>query len=374
MRCGTLIAHAAGSAYTDRMAVPAIGNTSPAVKATRCMRAALTQSLAEQCAAIALGHIRQEYPNRLDQTLEGPQDLLAPSTLHPIFFGSYDWHSCVHSHWMLARLLRRFPDLPQARPIRAHFDAAFTPRNVAGECAYFHRPGAGGFKRPYGWAWLLKLHTELRALDARWAEILAPLADIIVARFRAWLPLAPYPVRVGTHFNTAFGLRLSFDHAEATGDAAFADQLRNAARLWYGDDRNCPAWDEPGGDDFLSPALIEAECLRRLLPEAFPAWFERFLPRLADGQPATLFRPAVVADRNDGRTAHLDGLNLSRAWCFRALAAALPAPHPARPRLAAAAEAHLRAALPHIADDYMGAHWLASFVVLATDEAGRGSP
>jgi hypothetical protein len=330
---------------------------------------ALARDLAAHCAAIALGHVRQEYPNRLDQTLAGPDDLLPPSQLHPIFFGSFDWHSCVHSHWLLARLLRRFPSQAQAEKIRAHFDMSLTTEKVAGECAYFHRPTAGGFKRPYGWAWLLKLHTELLALHAPWAANLAPLADIIVARFKAWLPLAPYPVRVGTHFNTAFGLRLAFDHAEATGDGAFAAQLCAAAERWYGADRNCPAWDEPGGDDFLSPALIEAECVRRLLPEEFPAWFENFLPRLADGEPEILFRPAIVADRSDGRTAHLDGLNLSRAWCFRALAAALPAPHPARARMRHAAQDHLSAALPHIADDYMGSHWLATYVVLATDEA-----
>lgn len=327
----------------------------------------LTPELAAHCAEIALGHVRQEYPNRLDQTLNGPDDLLAPHQLHPIFFGSYDWHSCVHSHWMLARLLHRFPMLAQAERIRAHFDDSFTPANAAGECAYFHRPGAGGFRRPYGWAWLLKLHAELHLHAAPWADALAPLADIIVGRFRAWLPKAPYPVRVGTHFNTAFGLRLAFDHAEAIGDHAFAAELREAARRWYGTDANCPAWDEPGGDDFLSPALIEAECFRRLLPDAFAAWFEKFLPRLADGEPAVLFRPAVVADRSDGRTAHLDGLNLSRAWCFRALAAALPA-HPAAARMRRAAQAHLDAAMAHIDDHYMGAHWLASYVVLATDE------
>lgn len=325
---------------------------------------AFTQPLAEHCAAIALGHVRQEYPNRLDQTLGSAADLLAPHQLHPIFFGSYDWHSCVHSHWLLARVLRRFPASAHAGRIRAHFDRAFTADNVAGECSYFHRPTAGGFKRPYGWAWLLKLYTELRLLDAPWAGNLRPLADIIVARFLVWLPRAPYPIRVGTHFNTAFGLRLAADHADADADHALKAALREAARRWYGADEGCLAWDEPGGDDFLSPALIEAECFRRLLPDAFPAWFEKFLPRLAEGEPRILFRPAIVADRSDGRTAHLDGLNLSRAWCFRALAAG----HPAGARLTEAAAAHLDAALPHIADDYMGAHWLGSYVALATDE------
>lgn len=327
----------------------------------------LTPALADQCATIALGHVRREYPNRLDQTLDGAGDLLPPSALHPIFFGSYDWHSCVHSHWMLARLARRFPDLPTTPAIRALFDENFTASKVAAECAYFQRPSAGGFKRPYGWAWLLKLHTELRHFEPAWAAALAPLAEIVVRRFQAWLPNATYPVRVGTHFNTAFGLRLAADHADATANAPFAALLRDTAIRWYGEDRDCPAWDEPGGDDFLSPALIEAACMRRLLPARdFAPWFGKFLPRLAGGEPATLFRPAIVADRADGRTAHLDGLNLSRAWCFRALASAAPDPGP----LLHAAEDHLGAALAHIADDYMGAHWLASYVVLALDEAG----
>jgi hypothetical protein len=325
----------------------------------------LDPALADHCATIALGHVRQEYPNRLDQTLEDAADLLSPSRLHPIFYGSYDWHSCVHSHWMLARLLHRFPALPSGPAIQKLFDENVTAAKVAAECAYFQRPSAGGFKRPYGWAWLLKLHAELRRLDAPWAATLEPLAAIIVRRFTAWLPNATYPVRVGTHFNTAFGLRLAADHAEATGNVPFATLLRDTALRWYGDDRACPAWDEPGGDDFLSPALIEAECMRRLLPaDDFAPWFKEFLPRLAQGEPARLFRPAIVADRADGRTAHLDGLNLSRAWCFRALAAALPAPD----RLLRSAEEHLDAALSHIADDYMGAHWLGSYVVLALDE------
>jgi hypothetical protein len=329
----------------------------------------LTESLAATCAGIALGHVGREYPNRLDQTLGSAADLLPPSALHPIFYGSFDWHSCVHSHWMLARLLDRFPSLPQAPAIANLFHANFTAEKVAAECAYFNRPTAGGFKRPYGWAWLLKLHAELLAHDAPWAATLAPLAEIVVQRFATWLPNATYPVRVGTHFNTAFGLRMAADHADATANAPFAALLRATAQRWYGEDANCPAWDEPGGDDFLSPALIEAECMRRLLPpKTFAPWFANFLPNLASGAPKTLFRPAIVADRSDGKTAHLDGLNLSRAWCFRSLAATLPAGHAARAPMQQAATQHIEAALSHIAEDYMGEHWLASYVVLALDE------
>ncbi|TCH98623.1 DUF2891 domain-containing protein [Roseococcus sp. SYP-B2431] len=329
----------------------------------------LTAATAETFAAIALGHVRREYPHKPDHVLDGPADLRAPRALHPIFHGSYDWHSCVHGHWMLARLLRHFPGLPSAAAIRALFDSQFTPEKVAGECAYLAAPSAAGFKRPYGWAWLLKLAEELTRLeDPRWAASLAPLAEVFAQRFRDFLPRATYAVRVGTHFNTAFGLRMAADYADATRDEALAGLLRATARRWYGADADCPAWGEPGGDDFLSSALIEAECMRRLLPAAeFGPWFDRFLPRIASAEPATLFRTATVSDRTDGKIAHLDGLNLSRAWCWRSLAAALPPEDPRRPLLLETAGRHLAAGLPAIASDYMGEHWLASFATLALD-------
>jgi hypothetical protein len=334
-------------------------------------RQRLTADLAERFARIALGHVRREYPNNPDHALAGPEDARTPSALHPIFHGSYDWHSCVHGHWMLARLLRRFPEMPAAAAIRALFDAQFTADKVAGECAYLRRPTARGFKRPYGWAWLLKLAEELALQeDPRWSWTLAPLAEIFAQRFRDFLPIATYPVRVGTHFNTAFGLRMAADYAEAARDATLATLLRDTARRWYGADADCPAWGEPSGDDFLSPALIEAECMRRLLPaDAFAPWLACFLPRIAEGEPAVLFQPAVVTDRSDGKIAHLDGLNLSRAWCWRAIAAALPAEDARRAIAEQAAARHLAVGLPHIAGDYMGEHWLASFAVLAL-EAG----
>ncbi|MCJ2069137.1 DUF2891 domain-containing protein [Methylobacterium sp. J-030] len=331
------------------------------------MAPALTPERAGRFAALALGHVTREYPNKPGHVLAGPEDARTPAALHPVFYGSYDWHSCVHAFWLLARVLRLFPDGAEAGAIRARFDAQLTPGKVAGECASFGRPDARGFERPYGWAWLLKLADELARLpEPRWAGALAPLAGIVVRRFRDFLPLAAYPVRVGTHFNTAFALRLAADYAEGAGDAALRALLLQKAERWYGADEACPAWGEPGGDDFLSSALIEAECMRRLLPpERFGPWFDRFLPDLAAGRPATLFRPAAVTDRSDGKIAHLDGLNLSRAWCFRALAGALPPADPRRPLLIAAAEVHLAAGLPHVAGDYMGEHWLATFALLA---------
>ncbi|ONG45688.1 hypothetical protein BKE38_26225 [Pseudoroseomonas deserti] len=325
----------------------------------------LTAAEAARLAAIALGHVEREYPNKPDHTLASPADARTPSQLHPVFYGSYDWHSCVHSYWLLARLLRLFPEGDKAPAIRALFDRAFTADKVAAECAYLKAPTARGFKRPYGWAWLLKLAAELHRLpEPRWSQSLQPLTDIFAQRYRDFLPIAPYPVRVGTHFNTAFGLRMAADYAETTGDEALLTLLRDTARRWYGDDADCPAWGEPSGDDFLSSAMIEAECMRRLLPPAeFAAWFPRFLPRLSDRKPATLFAPASVTDRSDGKIAHLDGLNLSRAWCFRALATAVPDATAAV--LRQAADEHYAAALPHLSGDYMGEHWLATYALLA---------
>ncbi|ACA15266.1 conserved hypothetical protein [Methylobacterium sp. 4-46] len=333
------------------------------------MQTGLTPDRASRFAALTLGHVTREYPYLPGLVLTGPQDARPPAALHPIFHGSFDWHSCVHGYWLLARLLAREPAAPWAESVRTLFDHSLVPAKVAGECATLSAPAAARFERPYGWAWLLKLAEALARLpEPRWAEALAPLTALIAARIREILPVSPYPVRVGTHFNTAFALRLAADYAEGAGDSALTGRLLAMAWAWYGADAACPAWGEPSGDDFLSSALIEAECMRRLLPpERFLPWFARFLPDLAAGQPETLFRPATVADRGDGKIAHLDGLNLSRAWCLRALARALPQDDPRVPPMRAAAEAHLAASLPHLADHYMGAHWLASFAVLALE-------
>ncbi|MCG7361109.1 DUF2891 domain-containing protein [Roseomonas sp. ACRSG] len=324
----------------------------------------LDETLAAKLARIALGHVTREYPNKLDHVMAGPEDARGPRDLHPIFFGSFDWHSCVHSYWMLARLLRRFPGMAPAAEIRALFDAQFTAANVEAERAYLRRPTARGFERPYGWGWLLKLAAELPPPHA---ETLSPLAGMMAERFLNFLPRATYPTRVGTHYNSAFAFCLAADYAAAVSHQPLAAMLRDTARRWFGEDADCQAW-EPGGDDFLSSALVEAECMRRLLPEgAFLPWFGRFLPRLAQRQPATLFHPATVSDRTDGKIAHLDGLNLSRAWCWRSIAAALPEADPRRALALETAEVHLQSALPHVAGDYMGEHWLASFAVLALE-------
>lgn len=323
----------------------------------------LTAALASRLARVALGHVGQEFPQKLDQVLEGPADLLRPAVLHPVFHGSFDWHSCVHAHWLLARLLRRFPALPEAPAIAARFDAAFTEAGIAAERAFLARPAARGFERPYGWAWLLKLQAELAG---EWASRLAPLARDFADRFAAHLPRCDYPVRHGVHSNTAFALTLAADWA-ARHDPALLALLRETAWRCYGADADAQAW-EPSGEDFLSPVLCEAVCMARLLPATdFAAWLARFLPRLAQGEPAALFAPARVSDRTDGRIVHLDGLNLSRAWCWRVLYAGFVAGDPRRALAGGAAARHVAASLDHVDGDYMGSHWLASFAVLALE-------
>jgi hypothetical protein len=333
------------------------------------MSPCLTAEIAQQFASIALGHVRREYPNKPANVLSGPEDARAPSGLYPIFYGSFDWHSCVHGYWMLAHILGQFPEIEAADAIRALFNDMLVPEKVAGECASMAHPMARGFERPYGWGWLLKLAAELEGLEGGgWAENLRPLTEIFVQRFRDFLPIATYPVRVGTHFNTAFALRLAADYAETAADTLFETLLRQTALRWYGRDEACPAWGEPSGDDFLSSALIEAEAMRSLMPlDDFPAWFDRFLPEILGSKPATLFSPASVSDRSDGKIAHLDGLNLSRAWCWRSLAKALPDADPRRAIMDKAAEDHLARGLEHVAGDYMGEHWLASFATLALE-------
>ena len=332
-------------------------------------QATIDPALAARFAQAALGHVTREYPNKLDHVLAGPADALGPRALHPVFFGSFDWHSCVHGWWTLFTLRRLQPDMTEAGAIGDLADSLFTPENVAVEVAYLARPESRGFERPYGWGWLLMVQAELlRHTDERgrrWAQALAPLAEAFAQRFKDFLPISTYPVRVGTHYNTAFALRLALDYAEAAGDEALGALCRDAALRWHSGDRDCQAW-EPSQDEFLSPALMEAELMRGVMtPEAFASWFDAFLPRLAEGEPATLFSPATVSDRSDGKIAHLDGLNLSRAWCWRGIAGALSAEDPRRATALEAAAVHLEAALPHVTGDYMGEHWLASFALLA---------
>jgi hypothetical protein len=319
----------------------------------------LDEPTAARFARLTLGHLTREWPFKLDQVLTGPADLATPRELHPIFHGSFDWHSCVHGWWQVMRLARLFPAMAETARIEALANQMLVPDHVAGERAYLDRPMTAGFERPYGWAWLLALHDELALRpDQPWASALEPLARAFATRFNDYLPQLTYAVRSGKHDNTAFALIHALRWA-TIHDPALDALIGDRAKAWFAADRDCRPW-EPSGEDFLSPTLCEAVLMQDVLGLDFASWLSDFLPDPFGPAAACLRTPAQVSNRSDGRLAHLDGLNLSRAWCWRTIAPALPDPAAAH----AIAEAHLAAALPHLADDYMGEHWLATFALL----------
>ena len=308
----------------------------------------LTEALASAFARVALANVEREYPRAIAHLLRTPQDELAPKKVHPAFFGSYDWHSAVHMHWLLLRVLRLYPMLAENGSVAAALDAHLSPAAIGTELAYFKANPI--FERPYGWAWLLELQAEALRMKARWSRALAPLAAHLASRMGDFAAL-PYPIRSGSHGNSAFACILALDYARTSGDLPLEMEIRKAARRWYGSDRDAPLAYEPSLDDFLSPALVEAVLMKQLLdPAEFARWLNGFLPAGI----GPLAEPPVVADRSDAKQSHLDGLCLSRAWCLNALG------------LPEAAEANLAAAMPHVVGgDYVGEHWLASFAVLA---------
>jgi hypothetical protein len=348
--------------------VPAAAQTGPGTPPRREVPKMSPQQ-ASAFARLALKAVRKEYPNKPGDVLNSADDVRAPRAVHPAFYGSFDWHSSVHGHWLLVRLLQAFPDLPEKAEVRAVLAEHLTADNLRVEADYFRRANAQSFERPYGWAWLLKLAEELHGWDdpdARgWAQNLRPLADAIAARYLAFFPKQTYPIRSGVHPNTAFGLAFALDYARAVGNEPLRERVEERSRAYFGGDAGIPAAWEPDGADFFSPSLVEADLMRRVLPPAeFPAWFRRFLPDVAKGEPKSLLEPAQVTDRTDPQLVHLDGLNLSRAWCMRRIAAALPKDDPARKVLVESAARHAEAGLRHVASgDYAGEHWLASFAV-----------
>ena len=288
----------------------------------------MNQKQASLFARQALAAIQREYPNKPDHVLNGESDIKGPRAFHPAFYGSFDWHSSVHGHWMLVRLLRCLPDLPERDEIHAVLREHLTAKNLQTEADYFAQPNRKSFERTYGWAWLLKLAEELHEWDdpdgRQWSQNIRPLADAIVARALDFLPKQTYPIRTGVHPNTAFGLCFMLDYARAVGNEPFAKLIEQRSRFYFGHDAAIPAQWEPGGTDFLSPSLIEADLMRRVMPpDEFRLWLRRFLPDLTRGEPKSLLTPATVTDRSDPQLVHLDGLNLSRAWCMRSIAAAL---------------------------------------------------
>ncbi len=339
----------------------------------RVARTELLQRNAAAYVTLAIANIEREYPCMPWMVVEGPGPLPSHRDLHPTFFGSLDWHSCVEMYWVAVRLLRLFPGETPQDDARKAISRLLTADNIAIELGFFQTPSHRGFERPYGWGWLLALQAELDRWDdpdgRRWAATLRPLSAVITRGFIHWLPLLTYPQRVGTHPNTAFALLRSFDHATnltEQGQPELENVIRASARRFYASDTDYPARYEPSGADFLSAALSEAELMSRLLfPGDFAAWLDMFMPDLATGEPLQLFIPAVVSDGSDGQLAHLAGLNLSRGASFLAIASAL-GPGDARVNaLQDAAETHANVSLDAVrGSDYMLEHWLAAYATL----------
>ncbi|MBE9510797.1 MAG: DUF2891 domain-containing protein [Bacteroidetes bacterium] len=324
---------------------------------------------ANHLSKLAYNCISREYPNKLSHVMNDSTEVLGPETLHPAFYGCFDWHSSVHGHWMLVKLLKSFPNLELRNDIIDTIDKNITKESIGKEVEYIHQASRKSFERTYGWAWLLKLAEELYSWDDpqgnKWFENLQPLADAIANRYIEFLPKQTYPIRRGVHPNTAFGMSFALDWAQTSGNKELEKVLIERSIAYYINDINAPASWEPDGDDFLSPSLQECDLMRRVLnQDNFTKWFDKYLPVIVDCKPQNLLEPAIVGDRSDPKIVHLDGLNLSRAWCMFSIANALPDNHPAKEILFEAGKKHTSDALSNITSgNYEGEHWLASFAV-----------
>ncbi len=331
---------------------------------------------AERFAGLALACIDKEYPNHISHLLNSDADVATPRELTPAFCGCYDWHSSVHGHWLLVRLIRRFPDAPFVKPAREALRKSLSAEHLKKEAAYLRGKGRASFERPYGLSWLLQVSAELREWDdPDGREMLAnlrPLEEVALERLKTWLPKLSHPVRIGEHDQTAFGLGLMLDYARGAGDEKLWALIEAKARQFFLGDKNCPLAYEPSGEDFLSPCLAEADVMRRVLPPVeFAKWLGDFMPQIpADGK-ATWLPVAVSPDPSDPKLAHLDGLNLSRAWMLEGIRAGLPADDSRRAALTATADAHRRAGLAAVTGEhYEGGHWLGSFAVYLVTARG----
>ena len=358
-------------------AISAIAGETPA---TEEEGSTFDATAAERFAKLALACVHKEYPNKISHVLNSDADVAPPRKLTPAFCGCYDWHSSVHGHWLLVRLLRTFPDAPFAKDAREALKQSLTAENLKQEAAYIKGEGRSSFERPYGLSWLLQLCEELREWDdpdaKEWSENLKPLEQAAVERLTNWLPKLSHPVRIGEHDQTAFGLGLMFDYARTVKNDAFAKLIRDSAKKFFLHDKNCPLNYEPSGEDFLSPCLGEADAMRRVLPQKeFGSWLKQFMPQIPVGrdetQNADWLKVTVSPDPSDPKLAHLDGLNLSRAWMLEGILSALPENDPRRPALQAAADAHRHAGLAAVTGEhYEGGHWLGSFAVYLTTQRG----
>ena len=353
---------------------PAAGRAAPA-------EPGLTAAAAGRFVDLALACVHREYPNKIAHSLESDADVHPPRELTPAFYGCYDWHSAVHGHWLLIRAAQLFPEEPFAARARAAVMESLTPAHIQGEVAYLSAPGRGSFERPYGMAWLLMLAAELRRStnpdDAALAATIAPLETVAADHLKQWLPRLRYPNRSGEHGQSAFALSLAWDWATVAGDESMHSLLIGKAREFYVADRNCPLRFEPSGEDFLSPCLSEADFMRRVLPPPlFARWLTLFLPDIPHRKRRDAWLvPGVVTDRSDGRLAHLDGLNLSRAWMLEGIASGLPRDDARVPILLAAASEHRAVALPTVTGEhYGGGHWLGTFAIFLTTGADTARP
>ena len=337
----------------------------------------IAPELAARFSALAMTCIHQEFPNKISRTTETADAIGRPKVIFPAFYGCFDWHSSVHGHWLLVRLLRVGPqDADWRKTAIVKLNQSFTPENLAGEVANFARPARGSWERPYGLAWYLQLMTELREWDDpqadKWLKVLQPLEADIVESLKAWLPKLAYPIRLGTHNQSAFAFTLMIDWARATGDTEFEDMIIARAVSFHADDVDCPLAYEPSGEDFLSPCLMEADLMRRILPgEAFSAWLAKFMPEIPTDGSGDWLAPGIVKDASDGKLVHLDGVNSSRAWNLYNIARALPETDKRIPSLVAAADIHAREGVAAVsAEHYSGSHWLASFATYLMTDRG----
>lgn len=353
-----------------------LGSAGFAAAATPPDALSLDATTATRFARLALQCLHEEYPNHISHTMDSSADARPPHELTPAFYGCLDWHSDVHGHWLLVRLLRLLPDAPFAPQARVALARSLTPENIAAEVAYFQGTGRASFERPYGLAWLLQLSTELREWHdpqaQRWLAALQPLEAEVASRLRDWLPKLHYPIRIGEHDQTAFAFGLNWDWAGVAGDTAMRRLLTDAAQRFYLHDRRCPLNYEPSGEDFLSPCLAAADFMRRVLDrKSFARWLSGFLPVIPRQAGEPWLSPAAVTDRADRKLAHIDGLNLSRAWMLEGIAHGLPAADPRIPALLAAARGHRDAALPAVTGEHdEGGHWLGTFAVYLISGAG----
>ena len=363
----------------------AAGNVAPQFATANPSAGGFDATAADRFARLALACVGKEYPNKISHVLNSDADVAPPRKLTPAFCGCYDWHSSVHGHWLLVRLLRTYPDASFAPAAREALRKSLTAENLKQEAAYIRGPGRSSFERPYGLAWLLQLCAELREWDDPQAKEMAanlrPLEEAAVERLSTWLPKLSHPVRIGEHDQTAFGLGLMLDYARTVGNDAFAKLISDSARKYFLTDKNCPLAYEPSGEDFLSPSLGEADVMRRVLaPSEFATWLKSFMPQIPEtrrqSEAATGWLPVVVSpDPSDPKLAHLDGLNLSRAWMLEGILSALPQNDPRRAALQATADAHRVAGLAAVTGEhYEGGHWLGSFAVYLTTKRGISSP